>query len=231
MSGVRVVLEGVSKRYGRGEVSVDAVSDVNLVMEAGEFVAIVGPSGSGKSTLLHLVGALDTPTSGTIFVDGVEVSKMEEAIAAHFRNETVGFIFQNFYLQQHLSAVENVELPLLIRGVPPKERYSRTQEAMEAVGLGERLWHRPNQLSGGECQRVAIARAIVTEPRLLLADEPTGNLDTATGMDVIRLMEKLNREYGMTMVVVTHDSSVADFARRRIQLRDGRVVKDEYAQD
>ena len=229
MSGVRVVLDDVRKRYGSGDASVEALRGVSLLVEEGEFVAVVGPSGSGKSTLLHLIGALDTLTSGSITVGGVELSKMDEASAARFRNETVGFVFQNYYLQTHLTAVENVELPLLIRGVSSERRRKKAKEVLDAVGLGERVWHRPNQLSGGECQRVAIARAIVTGPKLLLADEPTGNLDTNKGMEVMRLIARLNEEFGMTTLVVTHDGSVAALAERRVYLRDGEVIRDERA--
>ena len=229
MSGVKIILDDVKKRYGSGDASVNALRGVSLVVEEGEFVAVVGPSGSGKSTLLHLIGALDTLTSGSITVGDVELSKMEEASAARFRNETVGFVFQNFYLQSHLTAVENVELPLLIRGLSPERRREGAEEVLDAVGLGERMWHRPNQLSGGECQRVAIARAIVTRPQLLLADEPTGNLDTTTGMEVMRLIARLNEEFGMTTLVVTHDDTVAALTRRRVYLRDGEVVRDERA--
>ena len=229
MSGVKIVLDDVRKRYGSGNTSVDALRGVSLFVEEGEFVAVVGPSGSGKSTLLHLIGALDTLTSGSITVGDVELSRMDEVSAARFRNEMVGFVFQNYYLQTHLTSVENVELPLLIRGVSSERRRKRAEEVLDAVGLGGRMWHRPNQLSGGECQRVAIARAIVTRPELLLADEPTGNLDTSKGMEVMRLIARLNEEFGMTTLVVTHNDSVAALAERRVYLRDGEVVRDERA--
>jgi len=229
MSGAKIILENIHKRYGSGETSVDAIRGISLVIEAGEFVAVVGSSGSGKSTLLHIIGALDRPTSGRLFVDGKDISKMDDTDAAKFRNETVGFVFQNFYLQMHLTAIENVELPLLIRGVSPDKRRKLAKAALDAVGLSERILHRPNQLSGGECQRVAIARAMVTEPKILLADEPTGNLDTARGMEIMRIIERLNKERLMTTIVVTHDSAVAAIARRRIYLCDGVIVREEYA--
>jgi len=203
-----------------------AVDGVDLLIDRGEFVAIVGPSGSGKSTLLHLMGGLDRPDEGTVFVDEDNISAMSNEKLADFRNRVVGFVFQDFYLQPYLSAVENVELPLKIRGVPRSERRTLALEALEAVAMAERAKHIPSQLSGGERQRVAIARALITKPRVLLADEPTGNLDSKTGAQILEIIERINTE-GVTVVVVTHDAAVAARTKRRLYIVDGRVAKEE----
>ncbi len=219
----------VTRSYGEGPARVEALRSVSLSVRAGEHVAIVGPSGSGKSTLLHLLGALDRPTSGTVRIGGEDVSRLSDGALAALRNRRVGFVFQQFQLLARTSAVDNVALPLVYGGVGRRERRRRAEAALAAVGLGHRLTHRPQQLSGGEQQRVAIARAIVTEPDLLLADEPTGNLDTATGAEVLRLLLDLNAERQVALVVITHDPTVAAAAPRVVELRDGRVVRDAEA--
>jgi putative ABC transport system ATP-binding protein len=202
---------------------------VTLRIEQGAYAAIVGPSGSGKSTLMHLLGCLDRPTSGTLLLGGRNVADLSDAELAELRNRTIGFVFQSFQLLTRTSALENVALPLVYRGVRRAERRDRAGAALEAVGLGKRMGHRPGQLSGGEQQRVAIARALVGEPTVLLADEPTGNLDTRSGAEVIALLGRLNSERGVAVVVVTHDNDVADQARRRIHVRDGLVERDTGA--
>jgi putative ABC transport system ATP-binding protein len=217
----------VRRSYQLDGVAVEALRGVSLRIEPGEYVAVVGPSGSGKSTLMHLLGCLDRPTSGVLRVGGREVSSMSDGELAELRNRTVGFVFQSFQLLGRTSALDNVALPLVYRGVPRAERRARARAALEAVGLGHRLDHRPGQLSGGEQQRVAIARALVGEPSLLLADEPTGNLDTRSGQDVMALLGRLNAERGVAVVVVTHEAEVAAAARRRIGVRDGLVESDE----
>ncbi|WP_433329698.1 ABC transporter ATP-binding protein [Spirillospora sp. CA-294931] len=216
----------VTRTYRMEGVEVDALRGVSLRIDAGEFVAIVGPSGSGKSTLMHLLGCLDRPTSGALRIGGREVARLSEGELAELRNARVGFVFQSFHLLARTSARDNVALPLVYRGVPRGERRRRAARALTTVGLGHRLGHRPGQLSGGEQQRVAIARALVGEPRVVLADEPTGNLDTRTGHEVMDLLERLNAEQGVAVVLVTHEPDVAERARRRIHIRDGRVERD-----
>ncbi|MBX6381714.1 MAG: ABC transporter ATP-binding protein [Microbispora sp.] len=217
---------GLARSYRLdGGVTVDALRGVDLRVEQGEFVAIVGPSGSGKSTLMHLLGCLDRPTSGTLRVNGVDVATLDDSGLADLRNRTIGFVFQSFHLLARTSALDNVALPLVYRGVPRAERRERARRALEAVGLGHRLTHRPSQMSGGEQQRVAVARALVGDPRVLLADEPTGNLDSRNGEEVMGLLERLN-EGGVAVVLVTHDAEVAARARRRIHVRDGRIERD-----
>jgi putative ABC transport system ATP-binding protein len=214
---------GLTRRYKMGDTFVDALRGVDLEIGRGEFVALVGPSGSGKSTVLNLIGGLDRPTSGEIWIDGTELSDSDEKTLTRHRRQRVGFVFQSFNLLPRLTAEENVALPLMFSGVPEKERGARARELLERVGLEARLAHRPTQLSGGEQQRVAIARALVSQPALLLADEPTGNLDTVTGLEIMRLLKELNQEYGLTLLVVTHDPEVAAFADRVVRLRDGQV--------
>ncbi|MBN1976106.1 MAG: ABC transporter ATP-binding protein [Anaerolineae bacterium] len=223
MSDVVVRTVGLARRYKMGDTSVDALQGVDLEIGRGEFVALVGPSGSGKSTVLNLVGGLDRPTAGEIWIDGKELSASDEKALTRHRRQHVGFVFQSFNLLPRLTAEENVALPLMFGGVPEKERRARARELLERVGLAERLTHRPTQLSGGEQQRVAIARALVGHPALLLADEPTGNLDTTTGVEIMRLLKELNQEHGLTLLVVTHDPEVAAFADRVVRLRDGQV--------
>ena len=211
-------------RFGDADDGVRALRGVSLTVMPGEFVAILGPSGSGKSTLLNLLGALDRPTSGTVRFDGRDVAAMSDTQLARLRNAEIGFVFQQFHLLARTAAIDNVALPLIYGGVSRTERIARARAALEAVGLGHRLDHQPTELSGGEQQRVAIARALVTDPRVILADEPTGNLDTATGADVMSLLERLNADRGTALVVITHDMEVASRAPREIRLRDGRIV-------
>jgi putative ABC transport system ATP-binding protein len=216
----------VTKVYRLDGVEVRALDGVDLVVERGDSMAIMGPSGSGKSTLLGLLGGLDRPTSGTLRFDGRDVTGLSEDELAAVRNRVVGFVFQNFQLLARTSAVANVGLPLVYRGLGRSERRRLATEALESVGLGHRLQHRPSQLSGGEQQRVAIARALVTEPAMLLADEPTGNLDSRSGEEVLELLARLRDERGVAVVVVTHDQGVAGRFRRRVTLRDGRLVPE-----
>ena len=214
---------GLARRFKMGNAFVDALRGVDLSIERGEFVALVGPSGSGKSTVLNLIGGLDRPTGGEVWIDGVELGATDERTLTRHRREHVGFVFQTFNLLPRLTAKENVALPLMFSGVPRRERLDRARTLLENVGLGQRLTHRPGQLSGGEQQRVAIARALVGHPALLLADEPTGNLDTTTGAEIMALLKDLNQERQLTVLVVTHDPEVASFADRIVTLRDGRV--------
>ena len=218
-------LDGLSRTFEVGGQIVRALDDINLEIGAGEYISIMGPSGSGKSTLLNVLGLLDTPTAGAYWLDGVNTSAMNDDDLARTRQTRIGFVFQFFHLVPRMNALENVELPMLLAGTAPAERRARAEAALTGVGLADRLDHRPSQLSGGERQRVAIARAIVMQPKLLLADEPTGNLDTASGAEVVRIMEDLNAQ-GLTLVVVTHDPQIGERAGRRLRLRDGRVVED-----
>ena len=219
-----VALEGITRVFSLGDVEVHALRGVSLSVERGEFVAIMGSSGSGKSTLMNVVGCLDRPTAGRYLLDGVDVSKQSRAQLARTRNKTIGFVFQSFNLLARTSALENVELPLLYSGVGTKERKARATAALQRVGLGERLDHLPNQLSGGQQQRVAIARALVTKPSLLLADEPTGALDTRTSEEVMTLLTGLE---DITVVLVTHEHDVAAWAQRVVTLRDGKILSDK----
>jgi len=216
----------VTRTYELDGVSVRALRGVSLRVEPGDYVAVVGPSGSGKSTLMHLLGGLDRPTSGRLLIGGRDVATLSPAEMARLRNTTIGFVFQSFHLLARTSAVDNVALPLVYRGLRGGERRRRARTTLERVGLGHRLDHRPNQLSGGEQQRVAIARALVTDPSVLLADEPTGNLDSATGLAVLNLLQELNAEQGVALVVVTHDRDIAARARRQIVMRDGEIIED-----
>ncbi len=218
-----IVATDVSRTYDLDGVSVPALRGVSLTVEADDYVAIVGTSGSGKSTLMHLLGGLDRPTGGQLLIGGRDVSALTPAEMAHLRNETIGFVFQSFHLLARTTAQDNVALPLVYRGVGRRERRARAAAMLERVGLAHRIGHRPNQMSGGEQQRVAIARALVTGPSVLLADEPTGNLDSATGQSVLALLESLNAD-GVAVVLVTHDREVAARARRQIVMRDGLIV-------
>ncbi|MBS3956605.1 MAG: ABC transporter ATP-binding protein [Clostridiales bacterium] len=217
---------GVTKRYHLGEVDVHALRGVDLSICQGQMMAIMGPSGSGKSTLMHIIGLLDRPSTGTVMVEGEEVSQMLPNELAAVRNRRIGFVFQSFNLLARTTALANVELPLVYAGVSAAERVTRARAALEKVGLGDRIGHLPNQLSGGQQQRVAVARALVTDPSIVLADEPTGNLDSVSGVEVMRILQGLN-EQGITVVLVTHDETVARHAERIVRLRDGLLVADE----
>jgi putative ABC transport system ATP-binding protein len=219
-------LEGVWRTYRVGEEEVHALRGVDLEISSGEHVALIGPSGSGKSTMLHIVGCLDRPTSGRYLFEGREVGALSEEERSLLRRNRIGFVFQFFHLLPRLTALGNVELPMLFAGAPADERRSRATRALEAVGLAARAGHRPDQLSGGERQRVAIARAVVMDPAVLLADEPTGNLDRHSALEVMDLLEAMNRR-GLTLVVVTHDPAIADRARRVVRLSDGEIVDED----
>jgi len=223
-----ISLQNLTKTYTVGELSVEALRGVSLDVDAGEFVTIVGPSGSGKSTFMHIVGCLDRPTSGTYVLNGRDVSGLSRDELARVRNSTIGFIFQSFNLLPRTSALENVELPMLysLNKVTPRERRRRARAALAAVGLEHRMDHHPNQLSGGQQQRVAIARALMTEPPIILADEPTGNLDTRTSVEVMEILQRLRLERGMTVVLITHEHQIAEYGSRIVSFRDGVVVSD-----
>jgi len=209
-----------------GDVEVYALRDVNLAIQDGEFVAIIGPSGSGKSTLLNMIGCLDTPTSGSIFIDKIDVATLNENELAEIRSEKIGFIFQQFNLVHTLNAVENVALPLFFSGVKRETRLKRAEEQLVKVGLGDRIYHKPSELSGGQQQRVAIARALANDPEVVIGDEPTGNVDTATGNAIMDILEELNKE-GRTVIVVTHDAEIAARAGRTKRMRDGMVLDEQ----
>ncbi len=215
------------KEYPQADTVLRVLNRVNLSVEPGEFMAIMGPSGSGKSTLLNMIGALDKPTSGKVYIDGVDLSTLNDNQLADLRNEYIGFIFQFFNLIPRMGALGNVELPMAIKGVPRGERKERAQKLLEMVGLGGRMDHKPTQLSGGEQQRVAVARALVNDPSVLLCDEVTGNLDSKTGYEIMNLLRSLNEEQGKTFVVVTHDPAVAQLTDRLVQLRDGAIAGEK----
>ncbi len=222
-----VQLDRINKIYHTGEVDVHAVRDVTLEVARGEFVALMGASGSGKSTMMNTLGCLDRPTSGSYLLDGIDVSKLDRDQLATIRNEKIGFVFQGFNLLSRTSARENVELPMMYvqKALRAREQHHRAMQALEAVGLGARADHHPNQLSGGQQQRVAIARALVNEPAMLLADEPTGNLDTQTSIEIMGVFQKLN-DAGMTVIMVTHELDIASYTKRNVIMRDGRIVSD-----
>jgi putative ABC transport system ATP-binding protein len=219
-----IELDGVTKVYGNGQVQVRALGPVDLLIEEGDLVAIMGPSGSGKSTMMNILGCLDVPSGGRYTLDGIDVSKLRDNKLAAIRNTRIGFVFQSFNLIARTSAVRNVELPLVYAGIR-HDRRKRALAALERVGLGERASHMPNELSGGQQQRVAVARALVTDPAIILADEPTGNLDTTSTVEVMRLLVELN-EAGRTVILITHEPEVAEFAKRVVELRDGQIVRD-----
>ena len=221
-----IELRGVTKVYGTDQAAMHALQGIDLCIAKGEFVAVMGPSGSGKSTCLNILGCLDTPTSGTYLFKGEDAGNLSRDQRALLRRHFLGFVFQNFNLLNRTSALENVELPLVYRGLPARKRRVRALEAMAAVGLGEWKSHTPAELSGGQQQRVAIARAMVTHPQILLADEPTGNLDSACSREVMELLTALNQEHGLTIIIVTHDSDMAAYARREIHFRDGLIDTD-----
>lgn len=219
-------LENIHKTYDTGVIQVEALKEINLEIQRGEFLAIMGPSGSGKSTLMNIIGLLDRPTLGKYFLEGQEVSKLSDEELAAIRNRHIGFVFQTFNLLPRVNALRNVELPMQYAGIKRGERRQRALKALERVGLGDRIHHKPNELSGGQKQRVAIARAIVNKPSVILADEPTGALDTRTGEEIMALFQELNEE-GATIVVVTHEKDIARHAKRVVQVRDGRILADE----
>lgn len=222
-----IEVEDVRKVYRMDGVEFEALKGVSFTVDKGEFVIIMGPSGSGKSTIMHILGALDVPTSGRYVLDGKEIANMTRDELAHVRNRNIGFVFQGFNLLPRMNAMENVELPMLYAGVPPKERKAKANQALELVGLLEWAHHRPNQMSGGQQQRVAIARALVNDAPLLLADEPTGSLDSKTGAQVMEMLQSLNETRGITVVLVTHDSNIARYGKRIIRVLDGLISSDE----
>jgi putative ABC transport system ATP-binding protein len=225
-----MAVRDLTKIYRMGDHEVRALRGVSLSVEAGEFLAVTGPSGSGKSTFMHIAGCLDRPTSGVYELDGRDVSKLSKDELARVRNQKIGFVFQGFNLLSRTTAIDNVELPLLYRNTQPiraAERHKRALASLDAVGLGQRYHHMPNQLSGGQQQRVAIARALINEPSIILADEPTGNLDTRTSIEVMGIFQRLNREKGITVILITHEMDIAEYGTRLIRFRDGRVVADQ----
>jgi putative ABC transport system ATP-binding protein len=222
-----IEFRGVSRHYGHGDTLVKALDQVDLAVDEGEFVAVMGPSGSGKSTCMNLIGCLDTPTAGRYLFRGVDLTGLTRHQRALFRRNFIGFVFQGYNLLKRTSALENIELPLVYRHMPAAERRKRCMKALEAVDLADRANHTSAELSGGQQQRVAIARAIVTEPALLLADEPTGNLDSEKSREVLELLSRLNRERGITILMVTHDPDLAAYARRTIRFRDGRIAGEQ----
>lgn len=223
-------VRNAAKRYGQGETSINALAGVDLKIETGEYVAIMGPSGSGKSTLMNVLGALDVMSSGQYFLNGIEISSMTEAALSVVRGKKIGFVFQSFNLIPRTSAIANVELPLAYQGVKTAERRARAREALEVVGLADRIHHEPTELSGGEQQRVAVARAIVTRPQLILADEPTGALDSKSTMDLLDLFDRIN-SVDTTIVVITHEAEVAQRTNRIIRMRDGKIMSDAVIKD
>lgn len=222
-----ILMEEVHKIYKTGSTEVNALDGINLKVKKGEFLAIMGPSGSGKSTLMNIIGCLDVPTSGKYFLRGKEIEKMGDEELAYIRNKEIGFVFQNFNLLSRTDALSNVELPLIYAKVPKKERKTRALEALKKVGIEARAKHMPSELSGGEQQRVAIARALVTNPSIILADEPTGNLDTKSSEDIMAIFDKLNAE-GNTIILVTHEADIAKHAKRLVRLRDGKIIEDKF---
>ncbi|MBO8429713.1 MAG: ABC transporter ATP-binding protein [Bacteroidetes bacterium] len=225
-----IKIEGIKKIYTLGTQKVNALDGVDISISRNEYVAIMGPSGSGKSTLMNILGCLDTPTEGSYFLNGTDVSNMDDNMLSDIRNREIGFIFQSFNLLPRYNAMENVALPLIYSGIPRQERERRAIEALNNVGLGERMEHKPSELSGGQRQRVAIARALINRPSIILADEPTGNLDTKTSIDIMMLFEQIYKE-GNTVIIVTHEEDIAKYARRIIRLRDGKIESDSTNND
>ena len=224
-------LENVHKTYDLGEIQVQALRGISVAVREGEFVAVMGPSGSGKSTVMNILGCLDRPTRGHYYLDGVDVSGMTKTELARIRNRKLGFVFQQFNLLSRTSALENVELPTVYAGINPEERTTRAMESLTRVGLADRAGHHPSQLSGGQQQRVAIARALVNRPAILLADEPTGNLDSRTSVEIMHILQTLNEEQGLTIVLVTHEQDIAQYAKRTLEFRDGKLRRDNIIRD
>jgi putative ABC transport system ATP-binding protein len=224
-------LENVYKTYDLGEIQVQALRGISLEIYEGEFVAVMGPSGSGKSTAMNILGCLDRPTKGHYYLDGVDVSRMSKTQLAGIRNKKLGFVFQQFNLLSRTSALENVELPTVYAGIKPEERTKRAMESLTRVGLADRAGHHPSQLSGGQQQRVAIARGLVNRPSILLADEPTGNLDSRTSVEIMDILQTLNNEQGLTIVLVTHEPDIARFAKRTLEFRDGKLRRDSTVRE
>ncbi len=224
-------LENVHKTYDLGEIQVQALRGISITVREGEFVAVMGPSGSGKSTVMNILGCLDRPTRGHYYLDGVDVSGMTKTELARIRNRKLGFVFQQFNLLSRTSALENVELPTVYAGLNPEERTKRAMESLTRVGLADRAGHHPSQLSGGQQQRVAIARALVNRPAILLADEPTGNLDSRTSVEIMHILQTLNEEQGLTIVLVTHEQDIAQYAKRTLEFRDGKLRRDNIIRD
>lgn len=223
-----IELKGVRKVYGKGKNEFAVLEDVNLKIEAGEYASIIGPSGSGKTTLMNILGFIDVPSSGEYYFEGKLTSKLGDLELSRIRNKKIGFVFQSFNLIAELTALENVELPMIYANMSPQKRLARARELLSLVGLSDRMHHKPLELSGGQQQRVAVARALALDPPLLLADEPTGNLDSKSGREIIELLEGLNRE-GKTVVIITHDREIAARTKRRIEILDGRIIRDEKA--
>lgn len=223
-------LENLVKVYSTGKIEFEALKDVNIEVKKGEYMAIVGPSGSGKSTLMNILGCLDRPTKGKYFLKDVDVSSLNDDELARIRNREIGFVFQAFNLLPRLSALENVELPLIYAGISYSKRIKMAKEALDKVGLSDRLHHKPNELSGGQKQRVAIARAIVLNPSIIMADEPTGNLDTQSSVEVMKIFQSLNDD-GATIIMVTHERDIAQHTKREVRIRDGRIVEDKLVQN
>ena len=222
-----IVLSEIHRNFQVGDQLVHALDDINLTIRAGEYLSIMGPSGSGKSTLLNLLGLLDRPSSGTYHLNGEEISSLSDIEQAQMRNREIGFVFQMFHLVPRLTAAENVELPLILAGVEPAKRHAQVANILQELHISDRSHHKPDQLSGGQRQRVAIARATITQPKMLLADEPTGNLDHKSGQDVIHLLEELNRR-GITLIMVTHDLEIGQRARRQLHMMDGRITHEQH---
>ena len=225
-NGIAVVTKDLKKRYKLGKIVVNALRGVDLEIKQGEFIAIVGPSGSGKSTLLHLIGALDRPTEGKVFIGGLDIARLSDNQLAKLRNRRIGFVFQAYNLISRMDVLSNVEMPLIVRGLSRTKRRAKARQLLEMVGLGDKLDRTPMEISGGEQQRVGIARALVTDPVLVLGDELTGNLDTQTSRDVLEILRRMNEEFGTTFVLVTHDLEVAALTDRIVRLRDGMIVED-----